>query len=335
MTDSEILQSKRLAERLKILTITAKGILTRVHYLLKSTRTENDSIQQIIGNDSPLAVLTKSLSKGKIKEADLINVLNAGSVNKEISLIKTYKEKIVKILESPYNTLIEILEFRSQFCDLIADMEKYRICLKIHVNFHGTYHYLKLVTLYAKILMLLRRINDRRIIATLYHYAASFIEQSIDVSMSKRSHHDTQYYSSIIKIIDMYENPIKQLINDFNTNGAEQLDSAYLSIYESKLFKTKVLDEPIVWEDQARLSLLPRGGSENSMVTMLDDDFKHPWLLVGEAEITEWIFFGYLIRVMSNIDSRMFQHVLKSNFIIKLIEKKLVEFLSDKPIQYF
>merc|ERR1712071_73330 len=95
----------------------------------------------------------------------------SGTVSKDLMTIREHCKPIAKILEPAYSTFIEVMEFRTHFQDLVMELDKHIIDLKIGLNFDTTYLYLELVTTYTQILLLLRRINERKIIATLYHYS--------------------------------------------------------------------------------------------------------------------------------------------------------------------
>lgn len=348
MSQSDQLQGMKLAERLTILHQHGTGLLVRVNHLLQKTKKESNSqiSKDILNPASPLANVIKALTKNKLKESDLEAAFSSnysGTVSKDLMTIREHCKPIAKILEPAYSTFIEVMEFRTHFQDLVMELDKHIIDLKIGLNFDTTYLYLELVTTYTRILLLLRRINERKIIATLYHYSAKFIEIELQHSNKNSNQNSSQFshYKSIQEILNQYENPIKQLIVDFNTHGHRQLDSALLSLNNSELFKLKCQESVEHWQLNDKLTLVkssvqPQGQDSINNAELIDYD--KPWHLVSERKIIKWIYFGYLIRLSASPQHEMievmFKHVMRTNLVLPIFRNEVL-FIHKQLISIF
>lgn len=115
-------------------------------------------------------------------------------------------------------------------------MDKFSIELNISLNFTTTYLYLELVCNYTSILLLLRRIEDRKHMAMLYHAAVCLMQ--LETNQESNST-ETMYYQQIMDLINLYDNPVRQLITDFSKSGSHQLEKSLLSLYKSDIFYIK------------------------------------------------------------------------------------------------
>ena len=93
---------------------------------------------------------------------------NIDSKSIQLQILKENYSEILKTLEPYYLTFIDILQFKEHICELLDCIDSLFMFMDITNNFHITKEYLTLVTNYIKLVLLLSRVEDRKVVIGLY-----------------------------------------------------------------------------------------------------------------------------------------------------------------------
>lgn len=184
----------KIAEKLTILNDRGEGLLTRL-YDLKKTLAKPDTRPSIFTEKSLDSVI-RSIDK-KFNPSSCTNQNYGGAVTSQ-------KMEILKTLQQHYFTLADILEFKDNVNELLVIIDANQIHFDIALNFDLTKRYLDLVALYVSLMILLSRIDDRRVLLGLYNVAHEL----------QHSHSEQSFHRLGQMMID-YDPPIKKMTEEF------------------------------------------------------------------------------------------------------------------------
>lgn len=138
----------------------------------------------------------------------------------------TLKQEIVKGLSLYYFTFVDILDFKDHVCELLTTMDACQLKLDITVNFDLTKCYLDLVVTYVSLMIMLSKIEDRKIVLGLFNAVHEIMNSTHEQSFPRLSQ----------MIID-YENPMKKLSEEFVPHS-KLLLPALLSLHHFFIMRT-------------------------------------------------------------------------------------------------
>ncbi|KFO21299.1 Nck-associated protein 1-like [Fukomys damarensis] len=185
----------KLAEKLTILNDRGQGVLIRM-YNIKKTCSDPKS--------KPPFLLEKSMESSvkyinkKFPNLDVRNsTQHLGPVHRE-------KAEIIRFLTNYYQSFVDVMEFRN-------------------LNFDFTRSYLDLIVTYTSVILLLSRVEDRRVLIGMYNCAHEMLHGHSDPSFARLG-----------QMVLEYDHPLKKLTEEFGPHtkarnqGAEQWRSAQL-----------------------------------------------------------------------------------------------------------
>uniref|UniRef100_A0A8C4YL58 Nck-associated protein 1-like protein n=1 Tax=Gopherus evgoodei TaxID=1825980 RepID=A0A8C4YL58_9SAUR len=96
--------------------------------------------------------------------------------------------KIIKVLNSYYQSFVDVMEFRDHVYKLLNTIDASQCCFDIHVNYDLTKNYLDLVVTYTSVILLLSCIEDRKALIGMYNCAHEMIQGSGGVVQERVVH---------------------------------------------------------------------------------------------------------------------------------------------------
>ncbi|KAI0977736.1 hypothetical protein GJ496_008595 [Pomphorhynchus laevis] len=177
---------QRISEKLVIYNERAIGILTRLHYLKNASLDERWNVTSLANLkwDS----LLKSIRK-KFPAVDKLNVKSLSSI----------KPKILKTLSPYYYTMVDLLEFRDHFYDLLNIMTALSLRFFQAHNADLLVDFCTLLYRFVCCFLLFNRLTDKRTVLGLYG-ACSY--PSRDTTFARIGHMTVDYESFSHKIND-------------------------------------------------------------------------------------------------------------------------------------
>ncbi|EPY82946.1 nck-associated protein 1-like isoform 1 [Camelus ferus] len=156
----------KLAEKLTILNDRGQGVLIRM-YNIKKTCSDPKSKPPFLLEKSMESSL-KFINK-KFPNIDIRNsTQHLGPVHRE-------KSEIIRFLTNYYQSFVDVMEFRDHVYELLNTIDACQCHFDINLNFDFTRSYLDLIVTYTSVILLLSRIEDRRILIGMYNCALEML----------------------------------------------------------------------------------------------------------------------------------------------------------------
>ncbi|KAK2508331.1 hypothetical protein MC885_006275 [Smutsia gigantea] len=166
----------KLAEKLTILNDRGQGVLIRM-YNIKKTCSDPKS--------KPPFLLEKSMESSikyinkKFPNIDVRNsTQHLGPVHRE-------KAEIIRFLTNYYQSFVDVMEFRDHVYELLNTIDACQCHFDINLNFDFTRNYLDLIVTYTSVILLLSRIEDRRVLIGMYNCAHEMLHGHSDPSFAR------------------------------------------------------------------------------------------------------------------------------------------------------
>uniref|UniRef100_UPI00398F0427 nck-associated protein 1-like n=1 Tax=Pristiophorus japonicus TaxID=55135 RepID=UPI00398F0427 len=261
-----ILQHK-FAEKLSILNDRGRGVLIRIYNIKKTCSDPKSKLPYLTEKNMEAAV--KCISR-KFATIDI------RSNSSQLSSIHKEKSEVLKNLTNYYQSFVDVMEFRDNVYELLNAMDACQMYLDINVNYELTKGYLDLVVTYTSLVLLVSRIDDRKILIGMYNCA---YEMSNGSSESN--------YPRLGQMVLEYEHPLKKLTEEFGPHW-KLLTDALVSL--QVLFKRRNLNAEH-WRSAQLLSVI---SAANTMLTPAVSDTM-PCEYLSLEVIERWIIIGFLL----------------------------------------
>jgi len=293
--------NQKLAEKLTILNNHVVGIMTRIYYIKKAC-SDNRSKNNIL-NEKNLEGAIKFISK-RFPNVDIRSHQN------QLAAVNNMKNDILKGLSVYYHTFIDVMEIKDQFFNLMGVLNSSGIYFDITVNYDLTTKFLTLFTNFASLMMLLRRIEDRKAILSLYAHAHEMLNSKQEKD-----------YPRIAQIIQDYEDPIKKLCEDI-TPYSRTIHSAVLSLIQVYSQRNKTAD---VWRSAYLFNLT---AAPAQMLNPAQSE-KLQCEYISLESLEKWIYFGYLfshsfMTTSHDATNDLWKPVLQGNFCLTLFRDEVI-----------
>uniref|UniRef100_A0A8C3T7I2 Uncharacterized protein n=1 Tax=Chelydra serpentina TaxID=8475 RepID=A0A8C3T7I2_CHESE len=130
--------------------------------------------------------------------------VDARSSTQHLGPVHKEKAEIVKVLNSYYQSFVDVMEFRDHVYELLNTIDASQCYFDIYLNYDLTKNYLDLVVTYTSVIILLSRIEDRKALIGMYNCAHEMIQGSGDPS-----------YARLAQMVLEYDTPLKKLTEEF------------------------------------------------------------------------------------------------------------------------
>ncbi|CAI9590322.1 unnamed protein product, partial [Staurois parvus] len=195
----------KLAEKLMILNDRGKGVLIRI-YNIKKTCSDAKTKPPFF-TDKSMESSLKYINK-KFPNIDVrSSTQHLGPVHKD-------KVEIVKYLTGYYLTFVDVMEFRDHVYELLNTIDACQCYFDININYNFTKSYLDLIVTYFSVIMLISRIDDRKLLVALYNCASEMLQGQSEPS-----------YARLGQMLLEYDNPLKKLSEEFGPHTKSVTDA--------------------------------------------------------------------------------------------------------------
>ena len=188
------LGKQKFAEKLLILNDRAKGILCRLHHMKRSL--SDQKLRPTVFKDNLYQPALRHIRKS-FPQTD--------SKNTFVATILAIDQDIVNSLGPFYYTFVDILEFKDATKELIVSITSMGLNFHVHLNFDISRALFDLVADYASIMIIMGRIEDRKLICSVYNH----------VHDANRGQQET-FFPRLGQMLLEYDHPIKKLSEDFS-----------------------------------------------------------------------------------------------------------------------
>ncbi|XP_069765666.1 nck-associated protein 1-like isoform X2 [Narcine bancroftii] len=193
-----------------------------------------------------------------------------------LSSIQKEKSDVLRNLNSYYQTFVEVLELRDNVYELLNTMDTCQISLDISMNYDLTKGYLDLVTTFMSLVLLMARVDDRKVLVGLYNCAYEMSNGTSDMS-----------YSRLGQMLVDYDHPLKKLTEEFEPHWKLLMD-AVMSLRD--LFPRRNMGAQ-QWRGAQLLSVI---GFASSMLKPTTSSTM-PCEYLSLEVMEKWIIMGFLL----------------------------------------
>ncbi|XP_036064892.1 nck-associated protein 1-like isoform X1 [Onychomys torridus] len=257
----------KLAEKLTILNDRGQGVLIRM-YNIKKTCSDPKSKPPFLLEKSMESSL-KYINK-KFPNIDVRNsTQHLGPVHRE-------KAEIIRFLTNYYQSFVDVMEFRDHVYELLNTIDACQCHFDINLNFDFTRNYLDLIVTYTSVILLLSRIEDRRILIGMYNCAHEMLHGHSDPSFARLG-----------QMVLEYDHPLKKLTEEFGPH-TKAVSGALLSLHFLFVRRNQGAEQ---WRSAQLLSLI---SSPPAMINPANSDTMACEYLSVEV-MERWIVIGFLL----------------------------------------
>ncbi|KAK7809723.1 hypothetical protein U0070_010519 [Myodes glareolus] len=257
----------KLAEKLTILNDRGQGVLIRM-YNIKKTCSDPKS--------KPPFLLEKSMEsslKYINKKFPSIDVRNS---TQHLGPVHREKAEIIRFLTNYYQSFVDVMEFRDHVYELLNTIDACQCHFDINLNFDFTRSYLDLIVTYTSVILLLSRIEDRRLLIGMYNCAHEMLHGHSDPSFARLG-----------QMVLEYDHPLKKLTEEFGPH-TKAVSGALLSLYFLFVRRNQGAEH---WYSAQLLSLT---SSPPAMINPANSDTMACEYLSAEV-MERWILIGFLL----------------------------------------
>ncbi|KAG8129668.1 hypothetical protein E2320_016351 [Naja naja] len=209
----------KFAEKLTILNDRGKGC-SSAYITSRSFDLALLSLQTCTDSQTKLPFLTEKAMESSIKYINKkFPNLDTRSSTQHLGPVHKEKAEIFRTLTAYYQTFVDVMEFRDHVYELLNIIDATQCYLDINVNYDFTKNYLDLIVTYVSVIILLSRIDDRKVLIGLHHCTHEMIHGTSDASFRRLG-----------QMIIEYENPLRKLLEEFGPH-TKTVSHALLSLH--------------------------------------------------------------------------------------------------------
>ncbi|KAJ8298681.1 hypothetical protein KUTeg_022741 [Tegillarca granosa] len=307
MSRAMIPSQQKLAEKLTILNDRGRGMLTRIYNIKKMLgNPENKPAFLSDKNLEPcLRFLSRRFPNVDIKASALVPVNNI-------------KSEVVKSLSLYYYTFVDIMDFKDHVVDLLTTMDACQVFLDITLNYDLTKMYLDLISTYVSIMILVSKVEDRRVVLSLYNVAHEYLHATGDPS-----------YPRLGQMVIDYDNPMRKLAEEFVPHSRVVIP-ALLSLH-------KIYPKKNIPADQMRsLQVLSLLGEPAKIMNVPNTDMIQCEYL-SQDSMEKWIIFGMMLCYQYLQEAQawdLWKTSLQSGYIVQLCRDEVLH-IHSYIVQFF
>ncbi|XP_066564392.1 nck-associated protein 1-like [Amia ocellicauda] len=299
----------KLAEKLTILNERGQGVLVRMNYIKKMC--SDPKLKPSCLTEKSMETAVKYINK-KFPNIDF-----RGS-SQQLSNIQRDKSDVLKHLTSYYHSFLDVMEFRDHVYELLNTIDACQCFFNITLNFDFTKNYLDLIVTYTSVIIMLSRIDDKKVLVGMYNCAHEMSNGNTDPA-----------YPRLGQMLLEYDHPWKKLTEEFGPH-TKSVTEALLSL--QLVYPRRNLPAE-AWRGAQLLSLL------SAPATMLGPVSCEtiPCEYLAMEVMERWIILGFLLchsSLNTNPPSQdLWKMALRSGMCVSLIRDEVLFF--HKTIEDF
>ncbi|XP_036616965.1 nck-associated protein 1-like isoform X1 [Trichosurus vulpecula] len=257
----------KLTEKLTILNDRGRGVLIRI-YNIKKTCSDPKS--------KPPFLLEKSMESSVKYISKKFPNIDVRSSTQHLGPVHRDKAEIVRFLTSYYQSFVDVMEFRDHVYELLNTIDACQCHFDINLNFDFTRSYLDLIVTYTSVILLLSRIEDRRVLIGMYNCAFEMTQGHSDPSFARLG-----------QMVLEYDHPLKKLTEEFGPH-TKAVSGALLSLHFLFTRRNQGAEQ---WRSAQLLSLI---SAPPTMINPASSDTMACEYLSLEV-MERWILIGFLL----------------------------------------
>uniref|UniRef100_A0A3B3RAK6 NCK associated protein 1 like n=1 Tax=Paramormyrops kingsleyae TaxID=1676925 RepID=A0A3B3RAK6_9TELE len=290
----------KLAEKLTILNERGRGVLIRMKHI--KTICTDPQLRPSFLSEKPMESAVKYINK------KFPNLDPRGNVQ-NLSIIQKQKTEILMSLTGYYQSFIDVMEFRDHVYELLNTIDACQCFFNITVNFGFTKNYLDLIVTYTSVILMLSRIDEKKVLIGMYNCAHEMSNGTSDPS-----------YPRLGQMILEYDHPWKKLMEEFGPH-TKAVTEAVLSLQLVYPRRNLAAEQ---WRMAQLLSLL--SVTANMLTPVSCDTIPCEYLSMETME--RWIIMGFLLchsSLSTNPNSQeLWKMALRSGLYITLIRDEML-----------
>ncbi|XP_028821429.1 nck-associated protein 1-like isoform X2 [Denticeps clupeoides] len=290
----------KLAEKLTILNDRGRGVLIRMNYIKKAC--SDSKLRPSFLMDKAMESAMKYINK-KFPSIDF-----RGS-SQHLSNIQKQKTIVLEGLSSYYESFLDVMEFRDHVYELLNTIDACQCFFNITVNFDFTKSFLDLIVTYASVIIMLSRIDDKKVLVGMYNCAHEMSNGNSEPS-----------YPRLGQMFLEYEQPLKKLTEEFGPH-TKVVTEALLSLQMVYPRRNLPVEQ---WRSAQLLSLLSAPAAMLSPACC--DTMACEYLSMDVME--RWIILGFLLchsSLNTNAASQeLWKMALRSGLYLTLIRDEVI-----------
>ncbi|KAG7478250.1 hypothetical protein MATL_G00077920 [Megalops atlanticus] len=289
----------KLAEKLTILNERGLGVLVRMNHIKKTCT--DPKLKPSFLTEKAMESAVKYINK-KFPTIDF-----RGS-SQHLTSIQKQKSEVLNALTSYYHSFLDVMEFRDHVYELLNTIDACQCFFNITVNFDFTKKYLDLIVTYTSVILMLSRIDDKKVLVGMYNCAHEMSNGSSDPA-----------YPRLGQMFLEYDHPWKKLTEEFGPH-TKSVTEAVLSLQMVYPRRNLPAEQ---WRSAQLLSLLSTPA--NMLSPACCDTIPCEYL---PTEVMErWIIIGFLLchsSLNTNQPSQdLWKMALRSGLYITLIRDEV------------
>lgn len=258
----------KAAEKLLILHKHTQGLLTRLYRTKQTFEQDRPQFLSEKGNDVHI--------KNIMKKFPVLDIPRS-----QTTPFYAKREELLDQFEEPYQNLVDVLELKDSLLEVVTTMGTHALTLDIAVNYGLTHTFLELVCGYVSLMLLLSRIEDRRLIAVVYCTTYELVKGTSEPSFPRLGQMLVDYDAPLKKLYEDFL-PISKVLSDSLESLRAVFDRRYLPA--EMLRKDSYLN---LLQNPAKLAL----PSEHE----LRENERLYCEMLPLDSIVRWISLGYLL----------------------------------------
>ncbi|XP_071122013.1 nck-associated protein 1-like isoform X9 [Mytilus edulis] len=288
---------QKLAEKLTIMNERGRGMLTRIYNIKKMLG--NPENKPSFLSEKSLEAVFKHLAK---------KFPNIDSKSSTLSPIQNIKADVVKSLSLYYYTFVDIMDLKDHVTDLLTTIDACQVHLDIALNYDLTKQYLDLMTTYVSIMVLVSKVDDRRLVLSLFNVAHEFLHGAGDTSFPRLG-----------QMVQDYDHPMKKMSEEFVPHS-RVLIPAIMSLHV--IYPKRNLTAELMRSTQMLSLLAEPAKIMNSPITdMVQCEY------LSQDVMEKWIIFGLMLCYQYLQEAKawdLWKQVLQSGYIVQLCRDEVL-----------
>ncbi|VDI73344.1 NCK-associated protein 1, partial [Mytilus galloprovincialis] len=233
---------------------------------------------------------------------------NIDSKSSTLSPIQNIKADVVKSLSLYYYTFVDIMDLKDHVTDLLTTIDACQVHLDIALNYDLTKQYLDLMTTYVSIMVLVSKVDDRRLVLSLFNVAHEFLHGAGDTSFPRLG-----------QMVQDYDHPMKKMSEEFVPHS-RVLIPAIMSLHV--IYPKRNLTAELMRSTQMLSLLAEPAKIMNSPITdMVQCEY------LSQDVMEKWIIFGLMLCYQYLQEAKawdLWKQVLQSGYIVQLCRDEVL-----------
>ncbi|EGD73771.1 hypothetical protein PTSG_05464 [Salpingoeca rosetta] len=254
----------KFAEKLTILNDHGKGILCKLYHT-----------KRLLQHEQPPSVLIEKTFESQVKAA-LKKFPNVDSLKERDSFTSARREELMNTLQPHYYNLVDAMDFQDRVKEVVASMSACQMRLQLNLNYRLTALFLDLLHTYVAVILLLFRLDSRRMIAMVFNATYSMFKGNMEPA-----------YPRLSQLLLDYDTPARVMYAPFKP---------HINMILTPLMSVRAhLDTMYQTADEFRKAHLLNIANNPAKMTEPEHMYDVLPFTTSTDRMIHWLVFGYLL----------------------------------------